>query len=93
MASFLEQSTSLSTNRIGYDNMTKTKTRALNLDEDYIAGRPLRDLMRSSKSIEYRDRNGEKFTYPAAELIAAGYTTVPESLLVEAVYVLYPKKR
>ncbi len=75
--------------------MTQVKGRWLSLtDSRYLntdTPTPLLGLSRVS-SIEYRDRLGDKFLYPAAELIAAGYESVPQNLTVDAVYILRPVK-
>ena len=68
--------------------MTITRVRGFTLtDGRSILDKPLIDLT-GKPDIEYRDRLGEAFRYTAAELIAAGYTTVPDYLTIDAVYIL-----
>ena len=73
--------------------MTKVKIRSLSLtDGRFPSLTPLKDF-RGEPDIAYRDNiSGEKFAYPVAELIAAGYDTVPDYLTVDAVYILRPIK-
>ena len=68
-----------------------TKTFALTDERrESLISMPLENMINTM--IEYRDIMGRKFEYSAAELIAAGYLTVPGYIVIEAVYVLQPNR-
>ena len=77
--------------------MTKVKQNWLSLTDERFVGDRLSDTpllkLTGEPNINYRNQNGELFRYSAAELIAAGYETVPWGLTIDAVYILRSVKK
>lgn len=73
---------------------TRTKTMTLELTDGRRESLVLMSLENTADTmVEYRSTHGERFEYSSAELIAAGYSNVPEFLVVRAVYVLQPSPK